>query len=447
MRQCRNYWTKKKCQEEASKYKSPGEFKTNNNYVYVKCFKNKWLDEFYRDFEIKRGIFWTKERCQEVALRFQSRKEFSNNFKSAYTISLRNRWLDDICLHMIRKPSTYWTKVRCQEESSKYKTITEFKKNSYQAHKYSVLNCWLDEICSHMKKSGNIYKRCIYAFEFPDKSVYVGLTYNIDKRQESHYKSLTSQVNKHIKLTDLQPELLKLTDYIDVELAKVSEGYFIQQYINKGWTSLNVQKPGNTGGNKKTTEEKCKDIVEKYDSLYLFRKEQPNIYRNIIRYNWKHLISNLSRNYKESGYWTKDKCQDIAQKYKSRIDFFKNDPSSYNISRKRGWLDEICSHMNTKTIKHKGYWTKISVIQESTKYRTKEEFKKGSPSAYVYYIKNRLSDSIHLEGRKKWTKKECLNLLNNCSSKKEVRNLSETLYRILNKNRWNIQDEVAWLSK
>jgi hypothetical protein len=38
-----NYWTKERCHEESLKYVSPNELKNNNDYVYVKCFKNKWL--------------------------------------------------------------------------------------------------------------------------------------------------------------------------------------------------------------------------------------------------------------------------------------------------------------------------------------------------------------------------------------------------------------------
>jgi predicted GIY-YIG superfamily endonuclease len=292
---------------------------------------------------------------------------------------------------------------------------------------------------------GNMFKRCIYSFEFDDNHVYIGLTYNIDKRSESHYNSLSSQVNKHIKNTNLQPKLTKLSDYIDVELAKIKEGEYIELYRSNGWNILNNQKAGNTGGIRKITEDKCREIVEKYTSLFLFRKEQPNTYKNIIRYNWKHLLEDLSRNTKESGYWTKEKCQETALKYSRRIDFFKKDISAYNRAQMDGWLDEVCLHMIKKDTKPKGHWTKESVIEESTKYKTKQEFKKGCSSAYNYYIKNKLSNIIILEGRKKWTKEECLEVIKQCSNKKEVRNISEKLYRIYIENRWDIQNDVSLL--
>jgi predicted GIY-YIG superfamily endonuclease len=339
-----NYWTKEKCQEEALNYKIPNDLKSNNNYVYVKCFKNKWLEEFYPNFEFKRDIFWTKERCEGEALKYNNRNDFRINSKSSYTISQRNKWLDDICLHMIKKPSSYWTKEKCQEEALKYKTRTEFKNKSYQVYKYSRINCWFDDICKHMPIIGNMYKRCIYSFEFEDNHVYIGLTYNIDKRSEGHYTNLSSQVNKHIKSTNLQPNLIKLSDYVDVEFAKIKEAEYIELYRSNGWNILNIQKAGNTGSSRKITEDKCKEVVENYTSLSIFRKEQPNIYKNIIRYGWKYLLTGLSRNVKEGGYWSKEKCQEVALKYSRRIDFFKKDSSAYNKAQKNGWLDEICSH-------------------------------------------------------------------------------------------------------
>lgn len=244
----------------------------------------------------------------------------------------------------MKLPNNYWTKERCQEEALKYKTRTEFKKKSYQAYKYSNLNCWFDDICKHMPVIGNMYKRCVYAFKFEDNHVYIGLTYNINKRNQEHYTNLNSQVNKHIKNTNLQPILVKLSDYIEVDLAKIKEGEYIELYRKNGWNILNVQKAGNTGGVRKITESMCREEVEKYTSLFLFRKEKTNIYKNIIRYKWKYLLENLKRDIKEKGYWTKEKCHEAALKYSSRIEFFQNDTNAYNKAQKNGWLNEICSH-------------------------------------------------------------------------------------------------------
>jgi len=314
-----NYWTKEKCAEEALKHKLVEDFRKNSKYAYVKSYKNNWLKDFYNDYmEIK----WTKDRCLEEASKYSKFRDFQTMSKSAYTSCLRNSWLDDI--HKIFKLGSYWTKDLCLEESKKYKTKTEFKKGSYQAYKSAYINCWLDEICEHMPKIGNLYKRCIYAFEFPDNNVYIGLTYNIDIIEKQHYISSKSQVNKHYIESGLEPKLVKLTDYIDVNLAKIKEGEYIQNYKNNNWYILNSQKAGNIGGNHKNiTKEICNQEALKYIYLKDFRTEKPNLYKQIVRYKWYDCCNFLIKTSPSKIKWTKEKCKEEALKYKTKTDFEK----------------------------------------------------------------------------------------------------------------------------
>lgn len=46
-----------------------------------------------------------------------------------------------------------------------------------------------------------------------------------------------------------------------------------------------------------------------------------------------------------SGYWTKEKCLEIAKKYKRKSDWRNDSQYSYNIARINGWLDYCCQHM------------------------------------------------------------------------------------------------------
>ena len=346
----------------------------------------------------------------------------------------------------MKKPNGFWTKERCRKEALKYKSRNDFRKGvgSNWAYRISLKNNWMNDICTHMSVIGNLYKRCIYSFEFADNNVYVGLTYNFDNRVKTHYKDNKSQVYKHIKLTNLTPKIFKLTNYIDVSDAKIKELEFLEKYIENGWTILNKAKTGGIGSKAKITREKCYEILKDYNKLYDFRKEQPNIYKSINLYGWRDLLTFLDRDIKESGFWTKEKCQEVALKYSRRIDFFKKDISAYNKSQINGWLDEVCLHMIKKDTKSKGYWTKDIVIEESTKYKTKEEFKKGSPSAYNYYIKNKLFDIIILEGREKWSKEKCLEIINKCNSPGELKKINNVVYKIYLENKWNIKSEIQW---
>jgi len=86
------------------------------------------------------------------------------------------------------KPHGYWTEERILDEISKidkYISVPEIRrKNSslyYAITKYKLF----DKVYSILGRTGNRYNKCIYSYEFPDNTVYVGLTYNIEERQKN----------------------------------------------------------------------------------------------------------------------------------------------------------------------------------------------------------------------------------------------------------------------
>ena len=177
--------------------------------------------------------FWTKEKCNEEALKYNTRGEFKKNSTSAYNKSLSKKWINEICFHMIKIKNVkeYWNKEKCQEEALKYKTRGEYSKKSSASYSKSYEKGWLNDVCSHMLSLGNKYKKCIYCYEFLDtKTVYVGLTFNLNERNSQHLKRgpvfIYSQDNK---ITNF----IQLTEYIDVEEAKIKEELFVNNYLIK----------------------------------------------------------------------------------------------------------------------------------------------------------------------------------------------------------------------
>lgn len=289
-------------------------------------------------------IKWTKEKCAEEAVKYNSRLEFINKSLNAYNAARRNKWLDEICKHMGKNKikNNYWTKEKCAEEALKYKSKNEFEKGSPTAYVKSGKMGWKDEICSHMNSNGNKYSRCVYAIEFPDNHVYIGLTYNYEKRFLQHLNDIknNSIVLKHFKKIGLFPNIKKLTDYIDVDQASKIETLKVDEYANNGWFILNIAKCGNVGG--KTIK------------------------------------------------WTKENCNKESLKYDSRNDFKKNSPHAYNAARRNKWIDEICSHMKHKLEK----WNVISCEEESKKFKSKQDFKNNSSGAYGFAYKNNLLNTF-----------------------------------------------------
>ena len=270
-------WNKGKCREEALKYEYKSDFKKGNGSAYNSAYSNKWLDEICSHMIKIYNIhnYWNKEKCQEEALKYNTRNDFKKNKSCAYKSSRVNKWLDEICSHMIKNYKTinYYTKEICKEEALKYISKSEFSLKSHKFYIYSLKMNWMNEICSHMTIKGNRVKRCIYAYEFTDNHVYIGLTYNIENRNTRHLLNDKSCVFKHIEKTMLTPKLIQLTDYIDINISSKLEGEFVEKYKINDWIILNKIKTGGVGGNiSKWNKEKCQEEALKYDKKCEFKK-------------------------------------------------------------------------------------------------------------------------------------------------------------------------------
>jgi len=354
--------------------------------------------------------YWTKERCHKEALKYNTRGEFSKKSSSAYARARNMKWMEEICSHMksvTSKPNGYWTKEKCHEEALKYSHKKNFYEKSLTAYEKSINKNWINEICSHMKDNHIEQKRCIYAHEFSDKCVYIGLTNNLSKRTYTHYKKTNnnSSVYEHFKKIDEKSKVKQLTDYINERVAIIKENQYVKIYKLLGWYILNKNKTGNLGGGKiKWTKEKCQVEALKYNNKTNFYTKSKGAYEKCIRKKWlDEICSHMIEKNKPNGYWTKKRCHEEALKYNSRGEFYKNSTVAYDKAQKNKWLDEICSHMKQK-IKQKGYWTKERCHKESLKYNSRGDFQKKNSNIYQISRKNKWLDEI-------------------CSHMKNIRNL------------------------
>ena len=59
---------------------------------------------------------------------------------------------------------------------------------------------------------------------------------------KQHVNDINSSVYKHSNLTKLNPNLLIVSDYIDVDNSIELEKLYLEKYIKDGWNSLNKVK-------------------------------------------------------------------------------------------------------------------------------------------------------------------------------------------------------------
>jgi hypothetical protein len=245
----------------------------------------------------KRNNYWTLEKCIDDSLKYTTKSDWIKNSAGAYDAAHRNGWLDICSKHMkiFTKPKGFWTLEHCQEDALKFTNKLEWAKISAGAYDAAIRNNWMELCCKHMISLGSKYRRLIYAFEFSDKSVYVGLTFNIEKRKSDHLLSNKSAVHKFIQKTKLDYEFKVLSDYLDRDNASIEEGKFLKIYKDNGWRILNRIKTGGLGG----------DI----------RK------------------------------WTKETCIIEALKYSTKTDWINAPNASYQIAVKHDWFEDCCRHM------------------------------------------------------------------------------------------------------
>jgi hypothetical protein len=436
-------WTFKACCEEALKYNSRSEYRKQSNASYESARKNKWLNDVcpHMKLPMKPNGYWTLERCQEEALKYNKRKDFQKNSGGAYQACLRNNWSDIVFYHMleVKRPNGYWTKEKCREEAIKFLTRSEIQKCSSAVYKTIMQNNWDDELFSHMKmfkhkkgywnlnkcrneankytnstdfRKGNskayhasidygwykeittLFERYIYSYEFEDNCAYIGLTYNLIKRNAGH--KVEGTVFEHMQTTGLKPTFNKLIcDPVSPKKASELENIFIEKYKNKGWTILNKAKPGALGG-------------------------------TIIK-------------------WTKDKCTEVANQHTTRSSFQKDNGSAYQSASKNGWLDEICSHMKVSK-KQTGFYNLEVCVKLANQCKTRKEFKKKFHHAHDLTYKNMWNDIVFAnfnEMRKKvnYSLEDCIYLAKECVTGEELKNKNGSIHSQIYENRWH--KEVA----
>ena len=241
----------------------------------------------------------------------------------------------------------------CHKAALKCHYRSEFAEKYEGEYMAALRNGWLDEICSHMIAVGNHYKRCIYAYEFPDiegqNYVYVGLTDHIPQRDLVHGRkgAVFSFCKKH---NVERPKPIQLTEYIDKEEAKEQEGIQLTKYVSKGWLPLNRVKTGSLGGhlaNDGFTFEECKARGQKYSKRSEWKREDYPTYYIASKRGWIDEILKQGERFGNSKqrYWTEERIREKALMFNSRAEFREKEPAACQQAYKMGIMDEVCAHM------------------------------------------------------------------------------------------------------
>ena len=447
------YYTFEICQREALKYTKRLEFYKSDPATYAASQRYDWLDEvcLHMEYSTLPRNYWTKEKCQTDALKYETRGDFCRASASAYAAALLNEWLDEICSHMLtvdhgwlhciygivnkrlnkayigltrqafeirmnqhksdknttnssiisshsdtefiqltsycysvndvggqerKYVETYyrkgfevlnvgrligrlgpirskkpWTRETCQEEALKYKNVPDFRQNSNSAYLVARKQGWLEEITAHL--DDRRVSRTIWTKELCAK--------------EAKKYSTRSAFGNNSKGAYSASLKYKWLDAICSHMKKRKPSY------KRGyWTKI-----------------KCADAAQLYNSTSDFRKYSPSAYLAAKKNGWfSEICSHIKITKYPSGYWTKELCRLEALKFKSKQQFKAESGKAHAAAKRYKWTDDICQHM-VPSIMPVGYWTKDLCVREALKYQTKEDFKRGSGGAYMWVTRNK----------------------------------------------------------
>ena len=393
------------------------------------------------------------------------------------------------------KPKNYWTYETLKEEALKYDNKKDFRKYASTAASYISQNNW-NELTAHMKKLSTLRERYIYAFEFQDNHVYVGLTCDISKRYGEHISENRSQVSKHIHKTQQPFEFKIITqEPISMKIAGEMETQTLQQYTNNGWIILNKAKTGSLGGirpiwtydkckqealkyncpiqlrknlkhvitimkengwfeeltshivdnrrlNHWNTYENCKQEALKYKTLNEFRKKCNGAYKGIVRNGWKkELISHLTKQIVTSNV-TYEQCKAITLKCTSCEEIKRKYWIYYKGMINNGWYEELTKHIKLKL--DENIWTYEKCEQVALAYKTATSFKLNQ-KPLISYLKQKkwYEDIINVIGIKDikpngyWTYERCKEVAMKCNTYTELSRKHPRVYTLIKQNNWN----------
>ena len=336
---------------------------------------------------------WNESVIRSTAGKYKTKVAFKRHSPAAYAAAQKYGVMDLVCSHMksLRRPD--WTADQIADEAKKYSSRSEFEKGNLGAYKAAHRRGLLDAVCSHMWRKGHRFKRALYVYEFADKSVYVGLTYDYERRHRQHMLFSKRIIGK---AKSFAYKLIRKHKWMPPEAAARDEARLLRSYSRRGWQLINFSKPGSMGGSlRKWTPAALSAEVRKYRTLSDFQQHSRGAYHAARKSGVLDSISlGLKRVKQPNGTWTRAAILREARKYDTRTQFMANAPGARNAARRLGILEKACKHMRQLTLP-KGSWTRAKILKSAQASEDRTGFQKKFPGAYDAAMRLRLLPEIH----------------------------------------------------
>lgn len=345
-------WTENTCYAAAKECMTLKEFSTKYPSACVRARENGWIHDYtWLKKVIRRphGYWKDFDRCYNIAKQYTTKKDFREKSPECYTASVNYGFIKDF---------TWLRDQRIDLYNGKVDTI--------------------------------------YVYEFlNENSAYIGRTLSrrVKERDWEHIYIENDTVARFAKKHGISvPEMKILETDLTLDESVIKEGEWIETYRENGWNILNRIKAGGLGRigkcKAKYTYEYCLSLAKQCKTLYEFCKAEGGIpYITAREHKWADEYTWLTRQTKENGYWTEETCKEAALQCKSRTEFSKKFSRAYYIAYTNNWLDTYI-WLNYKPVKKNGYWTEEKCREVALKCNTRTELRNNYGSVYSTARKN-----------------------------------------------------------
>lgn len=207
-------------------------------------------------------------------------------------------------------PANYWNDIeRCRAVAERFSRFSDFERSEPSAYAAAKRNGWFDEITAHMKGRRKYPPHYFDVFE--------------------HCFEVANKYNTLEELRINDKGCHQALYYNHPEWKEICFAHF------------NIKK--------ELSDEELSLIVQKYTDYTEFKEKEPRAfnaisYRGLIDKYCAHMNRKLNVPYDDT--FTFEECAKRAKKYKRRTEFDHGEDKRYaQCARKKGWFDEITSHM------------------------------------------------------------------------------------------------------
>lgn len=482
-------WDYDSCKAAAMTCTTRTEFYAHFNSAYMYARRHGFLAEICAHMKTKKapyGYWNNKDTLLEHLSQCDYVHEFYKKCKPGYYASKANGWFEEITapLKDQRFIKNYWTPAKLSEVAANYQRRTEFAKYCGAGFAMCQRAGLLDEVCQHMTSEVVNSRRICYAFEFPDRHVYVGISADIERRKHDHLTRKGSKVHDYIMESGNEPELIILNECSSIEEASLCENEYLSQYKRNGWTLLNQVKASvedyiyedavDTALACQDFDDFRKNYSEAYwaalrkqcmeeitrllpakqnplisDTELLEKVKQCESYTEFCqKYNTEYLdlaafgfTEELKRLFIERRSWQPYQFSEIlsvAYQCSSYTEFRKNHPTEYAVAVRQKWLDEL--HKIWPELEPEEV-SKEEIAVLAKQYSQKVDFLRHYPKEYNIALTHGWLDELFTRKApvakvKTVSKADILAVAEKCASYSEFINDHRREYQIAYKCQW-----------